>query len=306
MEGNPLTLIPVLVFLLVTFAVVMRINRRVAVEGKSFVPEYFIGSRSLGGFVLAMTTIATYGSVSSFVGGPGQAWSVGWGWVYMSAVQVTALFLLFGILGKKLALISRKIGAITIIDVLRARYKSDAIANISAVIILLFFAAMMVAQFVGGAKLFESVTGYSYVIGLLIFGIVVISYTTVGGFRGVAVTDAICGVMMIVGIVILAAGILVAGGGYENIMNTIMAENPGMMDPLSDGQMPIGLYVTQWLLVGVLTFCLPQSVVRCMGFKDEKALKNAMVVGTVIIGLMMICVTSLGVLSKGVLPGLAR
>lgn len=96
MEGNPLTLIPVLVFLLVTFAVVMRINRRVAVEGKSFVPEYFIGSRSLGGFVLAMTTIATYGSVSSFVGGPGQAWSVGWGWVYMSAVQVTALFLLFG------------------------------------------------------------------------------------------------------------------------------------------------------------------------------------------------------------------
>ena len=82
-----------------------------------------------------------------------------------------------------------------------------------------------------------------------------------------------------------------------------MAENPGMMDPLSDGQMPIGLYVTQWLLVGVLTFCLPQSVVRCMGFKDEKALKNAMVVGTVIIGLMMICVTSLGVLSKGVLPG---
>ncbi len=85
---------------------------------------------------------------------------------------------------------------------------------------------MMVAQFVGGAKLFESVTGYSYVIGLLIFGIVVISYTTVGGFRGVAVTDAICGVMMIVGIVILAAGILVAGGGYENIMNTIMAETP--------------------------------------------------------------------------------
>lgn len=110
MEGNPLTLIPVLVFLLITFAVVMRINRRVAVEGKDFVSEYFIGSRSLGGFVLAMTTIATYGSVSSFVGGPGQAWSVGWGWVYMSAVQVTALFLLFGILGKKLALISRKIG----------------------------------------------------------------------------------------------------------------------------------------------------------------------------------------------------
>ncbi len=98
MEGNPLTSSPCSSFLLVTFAVVMRINRRVAVEGKSFVPEYFIGSRSLGGFVLAMTTIATYGSVSSFVGGSrsGMVCWLGLG-VYMSAVQVTALFLLFGI-----------------------------------------------------------------------------------------------------------------------------------------------------------------------------------------------------------------
>lgn len=57
MEGNPLTLIPVLIFLLVTFAVVMSIGRFRALQGGSFVSEYFIGNRSLGGFVLAMTTI---------------------------------------------------------------------------------------------------------------------------------------------------------------------------------------------------------------------------------------------------------
>lgn len=301
MQGDPLTLIPVLVFLAVSVFVVIRMNRKAKLKGGGFVSEYFIGSRSMGGFILAMTTIATYGSVSSFVGGPGQAWSIGWGWVYMSTVQVTALFLLFAILGKKLALIGRKIGAVTIIDILRARYKSDAVANVSAVVILLFFAAMMVAQFVGGAKLFESVTGFSYVVGLIIFGVVVVTYTSIGGFRGVALTDAICGVMMLIGIVVLAAGILIAGGGYESVMQSIEAQDPAMMDPFSDGKMPIGLYVTQWLLVGVLTFCLPQSVVRCLGFRDEKALKNAMVVGTVIIGIMMICVTALGVLSRGVL-----
>ena len=58
-----------------------------------------------------------------------------------------------------------------LIDVIRARYKSDAVANVSAAIIVLFFAAMMVAQFVGGAKLFEAVTGYSYIVGLALFGI---------------------------------------------------------------------------------------------------------------------------------------
>ena len=133
MQGNPLVLIPVVVFLAfsIGLALVVRMRAKQSAEG-GFISEYFIGSRSLGGFVLAMTTIATYGSVSSFVGGPGQAWSVGFGWVYMAAVQVTALFLLFGIMGKKMALVSRRLNAVTVIDVIRARYKSDAVANVSA------------------------------------------------------------------------------------------------------------------------------------------------------------------------------
>lgn len=102
MNGNPATLIPVALFLLlglgITFFVRYQSRKR---RETGFVSEYFIGSRSLGAFVLAMTTIATYGSVSSFVGGPGQAWNVGFGWVYMATIQVTALFLLYGIMGKK-------------------------------------------------------------------------------------------------------------------------------------------------------------------------------------------------------------
>ena len=279
------------------------VRRRTHVAGGGFVKEYFIGNRALGGFVLAMTTIATYGSVSSFVGGPGQAWLVGWGWVYMAVVQVTALVLLYGILGKKMALVSRKLDAVTVIDVIRARYSSNALANVSAVVVVLFFAATMVAQFVGGAKLFEAVTGYSYLVGLVLFGVAVVLFTTIGGFRGVAVTDAICGVAMLIGIFVLAAGILAAGGGYENIMDTIRTNRPEMLEPFGGGSMPASLYFTQWLLVGIFTFVLPQSAVRCMGFKNTKALHGAMIMGTVIIGLMMIGVTSLGVLSAGVLTG---
>ena len=36
--------------------------------------EYFLGSRSMGGIVLAMTLTATYISASSFIGGPGAAY----------------------------------------------------------------------------------------------------------------------------------------------------------------------------------------------------------------------------------------
>ena len=299
------SLIPVILFLLVAVALsfVVRSASLSQARGDDFVNEYYIGNRSLGGFVLAMTTVATYGSVSSFVGGPGQAWSIGWGWVYMAVVQVTALFLLYGILGRKLALIGRRIGAVTVIDVIRRRYQSDALANLSALIIVVFFATTMVAQFVGGAKLFESVTGYSYTIGLVLFGIASILFTTVGGFRGVAWTDALCGIAMLVGLVVLAGGILSAGGGWENLMMTIETNHPEMLEPFSGGSMPWTLYFTQWLLVGVFTFCLPQSAVRCIGAKSTRSLSRAMIIGTIVIGFMMILATSLGVLSAGVLTG---
>lgn len=295
------SLIPITLFLILCAGVAFYVHRKHA--GGNFVQEYFIGNRSMGAFVLAMTTIATYGSVSSFVGGPGQAWEYGFGWVYMAVCQVTALFLLYGIMGKKLALIGRKINAVTIIDVIRNRYQSNLLANLSALVIVIFFIAMMVAQFVGGAKLFEAVTGYSYLIGLLIFGGAVIIYTTVGGFRGVVLTDALCGIAMLVGICVLAFGIFSVGGGYENIMATISQTKPTLLEIEADGNMPLGLYFTQWLLVGVLTFVLPQSTVRCLGFKDTKSLRNAIILGTVIMGAMMIGVTSLGVLAQGVLPG---
>lgn len=295
------TLIPTCVFLIAALGIALAARRRSNSQGGSFASRYYIGNRTLGGFVLAMTTVATYGSVSSFVGGPGQAWSIGWGWVYMAAVQVTALFLLYGILGKKMMLVSHKTGAVTVIDVIRRRYNSNALAALSALIIVLFFAATMVAQFVGGAKLFASVTGYSYELGLAIFGIVVIVFTAIGGFRGVALTDALCGIVMLLGLVILACGLVNAGGGLEQLLQRAEANNPAIADPLSGGSMPYGLYFTQWLLVGIFTFCLPQSVVRCVGARDTKALRDAMVIGTVVIGFMMILGTSMGVLAAGVL-----
>lgn len=301
--GDLVSLIPLVLFLVVTLGASVAVRHRNRAAGQGFVKEYFLGNRTLGGFVLAMTTVATYGSVSSFVGGPGQAWSIGFGWVYMAVVQVTALVLLYGIMGKKLALVSRRIDAVTVPDVIRARYGSNALANLAAAIVVVFFSATMVAQFVGGAKLFEAVTGYSYTVGLVMFGVAVILFTTIGGFRGVALADALCGIAMLIGIVVLGAGILSAGGGYENIMHTIKANHPQMLEPLSGGSMPVSLYFTQWLLVGVFTLVLPQSLVRTMGCRDAKSLHGAMITGTVIIGAMMIGVTALGVLAAGVLTG---
>lgn len=300
--GNLLALLPLLFFLalMVLIGLWVRYRQREGLAG-NFVRQYFIGNRDLGGFVLAMTTVATYSSVSSFVGGPGMAWKVGFGWLYMAIVQVTAIFLVLGIFGKRVAILSRRFKAVTVVDIIRARFQSDFLAGMSAFIIVLFFCGTMTAQFVGGAKLFETVTGYSYTVGLTLFALVVVVYTAIGGFRAVALTDTGCAIMMMVGVVLLLYHILAAGGGYTAIMGRLAADHPAMLEPLAAGDMPPGLYVTQWMLVGICTIALPQSVVRGISYKDTRSLHRAMWIGTVVIGFMTIGVNMTGILARGVL-----
>ena len=305
---NLLNLAPALLFLAALLYISYWVQQQSSeARSSNFVKDYFIGGRSLGGFVLAMTTVATYSSVSTFVGGPGVAWQIGYGWLYMAIVQMVVIFLVMGVFGKKISLIAREIDAVTVIDIIRARYKSDALANMAAIFIVAFFCATMVAQFVGAAKLFEAVTGYSYMTGLTMFGIIVVIYTTIGGFKGVAITDAICAVAMMVGMAILFYCLLDKAGGYSAIMAHFRANDPAMLEPLSRGKMPVSLYISQWLLVGVCTLALPQSVVRSISYKDTKALRQAIIIGTVVIGVVTIIATWVGVLCKGVLtnPDLA-
>jgi sodium/pantothenate symporter len=77
----------------------------------TFLNEYFLGSRSMGGIVLAMTLTATYISASSFIGGPGAAYKYGLGWVLLAMIQLPTVWLSLGILGKKFAILARRYNA---------------------------------------------------------------------------------------------------------------------------------------------------------------------------------------------------
>ena len=299
MSGNLMVLLPLLGFMAAMLALGVYVRRQSHAGG--FLSGYFVGGQTLGAFVLAMTMVATYSSVSSFVGGPGMAYEIGFGWIYMAVIQTMTIFLVLGIFGKKVARLARRIHAVTIVDIIRHRYQSDALAAIAALAIVVFFAASMVAQFVGGAQLFAAVTGYSYELGLILFGVVVVVYTSIGGFRAVALTDTCCAIVMMLGIVLLFYYVLDAGGGLAAILAELRSTHPEMLTPTAAGRMPISLYVSQWLLVGALTIALPQSVVRGISYRSGRDMHRAMIIGTVVIAFMNIAVNLVGVLGRGVL-----
>ena len=224
-------------------------NRQNKKQHTSSEKKFFIGGRNMNGLLLAMTTMATYTSVSSFISGPGAAGlTYGYAQAWIATVQVPITFLVLGVLGNKLALVSRRTGAVTVVGYLKARYKSDVLVIVTSLLMVAFFMAQMIGQFTGGATLISSITGLDHVVSLLIFGAVVIIYTSFGGFSAVAITDTIQGIIMCVG--------------------TFSKYSPGTL-------------LSFWILVGFGTLGLPQTAVRSMGFKNTKSLHSAMWIGAV-------------------------
>ena len=156
------------------------------------------------------------------------------------------------------------------IDFLKARYNSPAVAILSAIAIIIFLFSAMTAQWVGGGRLIESLTGLEYTTALFIFAISVLVYVIIGGFRAVALTDAVQGVIMVVGTLILLVGVIIAGGGVPAIMQDLLNENPRLVTPFgADGSLTAAYVSSFWILVGVGVVGLPQMAVRAMSYKSS-------------------------------------
>src|SRR5690625_1170929 len=142
--------------------------------------------------------------------------------------QVATGYFVLMILGKKFAIVTRRYKAITLVDYLKERYQSKWVVLFSAFSIIIFLFSAMAAQWIGGARLIESITGLSYLSALFIFAASVLIYVTIGGFRAVALTDAIQGSIMFIGTLILLIAVIVAGGGIPAIIRDLYTENPNL------------------------------------------------------------------------------
>jgi len=297
-------IVPLLLFLVIIFIIGFWASTYLKTSD-SFLQEYFLGGRQLGGFILAMTMTATYGSASSFIGGPGAAYTQGLGWVLLSMAQLATGYFVLMILGKKFAIVTRKYKAVTLVDFLKERYESKWVVLLSAASIIIFLFSAMAAQWVGGARLIESITGLSYTSALFLFAASVMIYVIIGGFRAVALTDAVQGSIMFIGTLILLIATIIAGGGIPNIISDLTAENPNLISPYGfDGGLT-PLYVSSfWILVGVGVVGLPQITVRAMSYKNAKSMHRAIIIGTVVIGFIMLGMHLIGVFARSVLPGI--
>jgi Na+/pantothenate symporter len=205
---------------------------------REFLSEYYLGSRGLGVVALTLTLGATAASAGSFAGFPALIYAHGWVLSLWIAGYMMVPLCAMGLFGKRLNQMARASGCITLPDVLRERYGSPALAlsaSLLMVLMLSFYlipqfklAALILRQLLGGMEWFSASAvllsrsssqwglDAEYLLCLLIFAVMVVAYTTLGGFRAVVWTDVLQGIIMVGGVVVLLGLALAYVGGLPS------------------------------------------------------------------------------------------
>lgn len=288
--------------------------QRAVARGK-FLQGYFLGNRGLGAWALALT--ATVQSGGTFMGYPSLVYSYGWIVALWIASYMVVPITGFGLMGKRLAQLSRRTEAITMPDLFRARFDSPRVGLVTSLLLLLFLTFMMVAQFKAGALVMKlawpgstalslaedtsSPLDGGYYLGLIVFSVTVVGYTMIGGFLASVWTDLFQSVLMFFGVLILLALVLPAVGGIEAGNRAAVAHTgpsylagPGY-SPDSRAFLTQGLafsYFFVWIMGGIGS---PAGVVRLMACKSVPTVRRSMLLlavynSCIYLPLVVICV----------------
>lgn len=278
------------IVIIVYLAAVIAVGFRYTGDNKT-TGDFYLGGRKLGPLVTAMSAEASDMSSWLLMGLPGVAYLTGVADAAWTAIGLAiGTYLNWLIVAKRIRRYSQKAGnAITVPDFFSNRYRDNSriLMGVSAVIIIIFFIPYTASGFAACGKLFASLFGVDYLPAMIVSAVVIVAYTTLGGFLAASVTDFIQSIVMTIAIiVVLGFGVSVAGG-VDNVIQNAQAL-PGYLSftntfDLGSNSSASYSFITicSTLAWGLGYFGMPHILLRFMAIEDDRKLKLSRRVATV-------------------------
>lgn len=188
-----MTILTLLLYLLILIVIAYRSYRKAGNHLDFFIAHKKGNFRSISGSLVA-TILGGSAVIGAVDAGKQLGWAIMW---YMLAAAI-GLFAL-------LPLVKRvsKLGRFTLPDLLEDLYGKQS-KNVASFIIPVAWIGIVAAQVIAAAKILQSFTGINYETGVIISGVVFVSYTMVGGQVSVLKTDFFQAILILIGLALLS------------------------------------------------------------------------------------------------------
>ncbi|MBQ7968552.1 MAG: sodium/proline symporter [Clostridia bacterium] len=324
MDGNT---IQILISMVIYMAVVIGIGVLYARRANKNSEEYFLGGRSLGPWVTAMSAEASDMSGWLLMGLPGVAY-----WCGLADAAWTAIGLAVGtyinwlVVSRRLRRYSvRANNSITLPEFFsnRFREKKKTIMLIAGAFILIFFTVYAASCFVTCGKLFSTLFGVPYKAMMIVGAVFVLLYTLLGGFLAESVSDFMQAIVMIFALTVIVIIGTVKAGGIGAVLNNA-GEIPGFLElfglatptldangqqlveagkPVFGNAADYGLLsVFSMMAWGLGYFGMPQVLLRFMAIRKEEELKRSRRIATVWVVISLTVAVFIGIVGRQLFP----
>ena len=294
MNIETVILIGVSIYLLAMIAIGIVVSKRAGSQD-----DFIVAGRKLPLWLCVPTIVATWFSAGTMLGAAGTGYAGGFLGSIATPFGTSLTMILIGFFFVRTL---RRMKLLTVADFFENRF-GHVSAMIAAVALVLSIIGWIGGLMVAFGYVFQTMTGIPMEIGILAGGVIVVTYTAIGGMWAVAVTDFFQVLIIAIGLVVLLVVVLVNVGGW-GVIAPQLPEHTFRLVPLEyDAGIWLN-YVRLWVIFGVADLASQSLMQRVFAADSDRTAQNAFLlagVGHLLLGLIPVF---LGIIAIVTMPGL--
>ena len=279
-------------YFLIIFAIGWYSLRRTKYES-----DYWIAGGKLGWLVGGATMSATHASAGTFIGTIGVIYTVGWsfGWVVLSIPL--AYWFMVAVLAPRFT----KVKQLTLPAFIEARYESKTARAVAASIILISTVVYIQAQIIAGGLVANIVFGIPAMEGMVIFTVILLIYTVIGGMIAVVYTDFLQLIIMCLGALV---SVPLAIRHFDSLSNLLLYVEAIKPTTFTWDGMSATLLFTLGLAFFLGSVSTPEKVTRLYAMRNMKTIRRAILLTILVVTIINLLVFILGLAGMVLFPTL--
>ena len=262
---------------------------------------YYVGNREMSGIVVGVSFFATFASTNTYIGHAGKAYEYGVALFTMAVLLVLFSWISWRWIGPPLRRFAAQWDALTIPDFLGSRYIAGPgkparhpLLQASALVIVFASLLYLLAILKGAGHLFQMFLDVPYEAGVGLTLMIVVLYTSVGGFVSVVRTDVMQGILMLIGSVVIFYFVTRAAGGVTSITTLTTLPDKQFLFELNGG-IPFAVLLGVSLSGSLKLLADPRQLSRFYALRNEAEVRRGKWIATIGLAIVLGCLFPVGI-----------